>query len=269
MKNQKLYFVAGCPRSATSAFSWALAEHEKLMTSAESNFLFYFLKNEQIPTKQSSSVLYNAYETAKQVEDGWFNKHNVSQENLLEYVGRGLTEMYCETCNTDIFLEQSPENILIADKLITMFPDTKIIHMIRDGREVVNSMLKSGFASPWSRDFNLACETWNHYVNKGYEFSQKYPHNILNVYQKDLVFDTENAVKKVFEFLKLDYEENTVKYLQTKRVNSSYGNDEKNDFKTPKDPSLLKRPQWESWSDTEKKQFYKIAGETMKKVGLI
>jgi len=269
MNNQKLYFVAGCPRSATSAFSWALAEHEKLMTSAESNFLFYFLKNDKTNTRKSSSVLYTAYETATQVEDGWFNKHNVSQEKLLEYIGKGLKDMYCSTCETDIFIEQSPENILIVDKLMIMFPDTKIIHMIRDGREVVSSMLKSGFSSPWSKDFKLACETWNHYVKKGYEFSQKYPNNILNVYQKDLVHDTENAVRKVFEFLELDFEENTVKYLQTKRVNSSYGNDEKNNFKTAKDPSLLKKPQWESWSDKEKNQFDKIAGETMKIVGLI
>lgn len=262
MNKQKIYFVAGCPRSATSAFSWALSEHKKLSTSAESNFLFYLLRD-------PDSALYSAYNISQEVKDGWFNKHKVSQDKYLEYIGYGIREMFTKECNTNIFIEQSPENILVVDKIIKMFPDTKIIHMIRDGREVVSSMLKSGFSAPWSKDFKLACETWNHFVKKGYEFSQQYPKNVLNVYQKDLVYDTENIVRKVFNFLELDYEHKTVEYLKTKRVNSSYGNDENNNFKTAKDPSLLKRPQWKKWSSSEIKKFDEIAGETMKIVGLI
>ena len=260
--DSKVYFVGGCPRSATSAFSWALAEHKDLMTSAESNFLFYLLRD-------TTSSLYSAYDTAKEVNDGWFNKHNVNQNEYLEYIGLGIRKMFTQKCGSDIFIEQSPENILIVDKILIMFPDAKIINMIRDGREVVSSMLNSGFASPWSKDFELSCETWSHFVKKGWEFSQKYTENVLNVYQKDLVYDTKNAVKKVFNFLELNYEEKTVEYLQTKRVNSSYGNDEKNNFKTAKDTGLLKKPQWESWSNSEKKKFEEIAGRTMKMVRLI
>lgn len=259
--DNKVYFVAGCPRSATSAFSWAIAEHKDLTTSAESNFLFYLLRD-------TTSSLYSAYDTAKEVGDGWFNKHNVDQNEYLEYIGSGVKKMFTDKCGSNIFIEQSPENILIVDKILAMFPNAKIINMVRDGREVVSSMLKSGFSSPWSKDFKLACETWNHFVKKGWEFSQKYPENVLNVYQKDLVYDTDNTVKKVFDFLELDYEEKTVEYLLTKRVNSSYGNDEKNNFKTAKDTALLKKPQWESWSKSEKKEFWKIAGSTMKMVGL-
>jgi len=262
MKENNIVFVCGCPRSATSAFSWALAEHKELMTSAESNFLFYLLRN-------LKSDVYKSYDIAQDVSDGWFNKHEISKDKYLQFIGYGLIEMFNKTCETNIFIEQSPENILIVDKLLKVFPNAKIINMIRDGREVVSSMLKSGFKSPWSKDFKLACETWNHYAKKGYEFSLQYPKSVLNVYQKDLIYDTENAVKKVFNFLELDFEEKTVQYLKTKRVNSSYGNDEKNNFKTPKDTALLKKPQWESWTDKEKKRFDKIAGNTMKIVGII
>ncbi|UCN00604.1 sulfotransferase [Sulfurimonas sp. SWIR-19] len=275
MKHKKIYFVGGCPRSATSAFSWALAEHTDLTTSAESNFLFYLLRDvtgnpmDKLINKTSKKhTIFDSYEIAKEVSDGWFNKHEVTLEDYLAYMGEGVKKMFMQHCDTDIFLEQSPENILIVDKLLLMFPDAKVINMIRDGREVVSSMLKSGFSAPWSKDFKLACETWNHFAKKGYEFSQKYPNQVINVYQKDLVYDTENAVRKVFRFFELDFESNTVEYLQTKRVNSSYGNDEKNNFKTAKDPALLKQPQWEKWTNKEKKQFENIAGETMALVGL-
>jgi len=262
MEEKKVYFVAGCPRSATSAFSWALAEHKDLSTSAESNFLFYLLRHED-------SAIYSAYKIAKEVGDGWFNKYEISESKYLEYLGNGIRDMFIEQSENNIFIEQSPENILIVDKILRMFPDAKIINMIRDGREVVNSMLKSGFSVPWSKDFKLACETWSHFTKKGYEFSQKYPKNVLNVYQKDLVYDTENAVKKVFDFFGLQFEPNTVQYLRTKRVNSSYGNDDKTNFKTPKDPALLKKPQWEKWTNREKELFDRIAGESMSLVGIV
>lgn len=261
-ENKKIVFVCGCPRSATSAFSWALAEHRELMTSAESNFLFYLLRD-------INGDIYNSYDTAKKISDGWFNKHDISKDKYLQYLGGGLIDMFNEICDTKTFIEQSPENILIVDKLLKVFPEAKIINMIRDGREVVSSMLKSGFNSPWSSNFKLACETWNHYAKKGFDFSQQYPNNVLNVYQKDLVYDTENVVKKVFDFLELDFEENTVIYLKTKRVNSSYGNDANNNFRTAKDTALLKKPQWEKWSEKEKKLFDKIAGETMQVVGIL
>ena len=260
--DNKVYFVAGCPRSATSAFSWALAEHKDLMTSAESNFLYYLLRD-------INSTLYSSYDTAQTVEDGWFNKHNVNKSEYLEYIGIGIRKMFNDKCDSNIFVEQSPENILVVDKILIMFPDAKIINMIRDGREVVSSMLKSGFQSPWSKDFEMACETWKHYAIKGYEFSQKYPERVFNVYQRDLVYDTENAVRQVYTFLNLDYEGSTVEYLKMKRVNSSYGNDENNDFKTAKDTALLRQPQWEKWSVAEKKKFEKIAGSTMRMLGLL
>jgi len=112
-------------------------------------------------------------------------------------------------------------------------------------------------------------ESKNLDIVMGSRFLEGSTSNVLNVYQKDLVYDTNNAVKKVFDFLELDYEERTVEYLKTKRVNSSYGNDANNNFKTAKDPSILKKPQWENWSNREKNKFDKIAGDTMRMVGIL
>ena len=78
-------------------------------------------------------------------------------------------------------------------------------------------------------------ESKNLDIVMGSRFLEGSTSNVLNVYQKDLVYDTNNAVKKVFDFLELDYEERTVEYLKTKRVNSSYGNDANNNFKTAND----------------------------------
>jgi hypothetical protein len=36
-------FVAGCPRSGTSALSWAIAAHPLYWTSSETHFFYYLL----------------------------------------------------------------------------------------------------------------------------------------------------------------------------------------------------------------------------------
>ena len=41
-------FVIGCPRSGTSALSWALAEHPKMWTSAESDFMHQMFKGNML-----------------------------------------------------------------------------------------------------------------------------------------------------------------------------------------------------------------------------
>ena len=41
--------------------------------------------------------------------------------------------------------EKTPRNLLYADRLATAFPDLRFIHIVRDGRDVVASMLAKGF----------------------------------------------------------------------------------------------------------------------------
>lgn len=255
--NKKVFFVCGSPRSGTSALSWALAEHEKIETSAESNFLYYLLRNE-------NDNPYKAFDIAKKVEDGWFNKHKISKDQYLYFLGEGIKSMFFKVHKAEIFIEQSPENVLIIDKLLKVFPDTKIINIMRDGREVVNSMVNSGFPTIWSNDFKKACETWSFYVEKGLMFSKMFPENVLNIYHKDLVDNPESVVREILEFFNLDYDERIVDYLKNKRVNSSYENKTKEDFKKAKDTKLLKVPMWKKmWSKKQVKLFDKIAGKTL------
>jgi hypothetical protein len=47
--------------------------------------------------------------------------------------------------NTQRWCEKTPRNILYADHLWRMFPDMRFIHILRDGRDVVSSMLRLGF----------------------------------------------------------------------------------------------------------------------------
>lgn len=45
----------------------------------------------------------------------------------------------------DIWCEKTPRNLLYADKIQLMYPDAKFINVIRDGREVISSILERKF----------------------------------------------------------------------------------------------------------------------------
>ena len=50
------------------------------------------------------------------------------------------------------WVDQSPSYTLIASELARLFPDAQFLHIVRDGRRVVNSMIRSGFEEPWASD---------------------------------------------------------------------------------------------------------------------
>ena len=67
-------FVIGCPRSGTSALSWALAEHPKMWTSAESDFMHQMFKG---------NMLFDVYKNSMDRPDtGWLKKNGVTYRSL-------------------------------------------------------------------------------------------------------------------------------------------------------------------------------------------
>lgn len=62
-----------------------------------------------------------------------------------------------ESSDTTFFVDDTPANSRIVNHLIEIFPDAKIIHCIRDGREVVQSIMAKGW---WSNDQRVVLEKW-------------------------------------------------------------------------------------------------------------
>ena len=120
---------------------------------------------------------------------------------------------------------------------------------------------EAGWDIPWL-DFNVACETWRDNVEKATAFTERNPKRCLTVVHGRLVADPAEIYTAIFEFLRVPYEQAPVNYASSRRVNTSFPDQEREssagEFATP----------WDEWSDEQRQTFADIAGGTMVRCGL-
>lgn len=210
---KRLVFVVGCPRSGTSALAWALAQHPAFATGAESNFLWHLCREGRVRP---------AWENAHRSTDGWLVQQQVGWEEFAACVLSGLQRLFESRAGGRRWVDSSPENVLIAEDLAALFPTAHFLHLGRDGRAVVSSMLRCGFSQPWAQDFDEACRTWVHYVTRGIHAQAAMGERILTLSHRWLVEDTDPVCRAMLHFLGAPAHPDPARFLHTQRINSSY-----------------------------------------------
>ena len=255
-------FVIGCPRSGTSMLAWTLAQHRSFWTSAESDYL---------STLFAKGHLLGVYEEAFNRPDrGWLKKEGVSFEEFASMLGIGVEALFESRSGGSAVGRFDPRLHPDCSGVdVQLLPAASFIHIVRDGRAVVNSMVLSGFETNWSSDFATACRTWVHYVSKGRELVRGEPTRAIEVRYEALTASPASELTRIFKFLGEQPSEKAVEFISNKRINSSYGNINPGDIRRVKDPASSPKRPWEEWSVHQKDTFSRIASESMSKFGYI
>jgi hypothetical protein len=112
----------------------------------------------------------------------------------------------------DRWIDSTPTNIPHLLRIKKDFPDARIIHIIRDGRDVALSLDKRGWSRPlpWDRDKGLLAAGlyWEWIVRKGRKLSSALQPYYLEVRYEDLVDKPAETLPRLAVFLHhdLDYE---------------------------------------------------------------
>ena len=121
------------------------------------------------------------------------------------------------------WVDNSPENLLVADDLLMMFPNAAIIHVVRDPCEVCTSMLLSGFEmEDWSRDLDNAITTWKDYAAAGQSAKSRHPERVLEVINAKMRNNSDEVAAEIASFLRIADGTPIERFLTSERVNSSY-----------------------------------------------
>lgn len=215
--------------------------HPELLSTSEEPFLLYFYhayKDKCVYTeKEIDELIENFKLTAEKNLDLYFSSIESFKENLLEEKENLPFEKLCRIIYLN-FIPLKPKDrishivdkqikyILYIDDIIRIFPNAKIVLLVRDYHDVIASWRKRGLGG--GREVAYIAEIWRISYQKAWDAIQKYPNKILLVKYEELVNDPEKRLKEIakyFEFtyhnMMVNHHENFMEYIENMRSNVS------------------------------------------------
>ena len=107
--------------------------------------------------------------------------------------------------------DKTPGYIKNMREIQTYLPEARFIHLIRDGRDVALSVLKQDWGP---QTVEAAAEKWRSRVLRG-RAQQPYLGFYMEVKFEDLVLHTERELRRICEFIELDFDERMLGYHET------------------------------------------------------
>jgi len=160
-----LVFVVGCPRSGTTWVQRLLATHPSIRTGQESD-LFDLYVGPQLRTWRQELTVDSSGRGG--VGLGCYFTDAEYQRVLKEYLLRLLVPMVGELAPGELFLEKTPSHILYVPEIHALLPEARFIHVLRDARDTVASLLSAarGWGRAWApRRAANAASTWVSHVH--------------------------------------------------------------------------------------------------------
>lgn len=245
-------FIIGSGRSGTSALGWALAQHPSFWASSEADFIYGLYGDGRLADAYAHS-----FDTSGRT---WLRVNGMEYEEFCSHIGNGIHSVLASRAGGRVWVDSTPSNTLMARDLALMFPDARFIHIVRDGKEVVESVLASGFDMPAARDFATACEYWRDLVNSGIELEQSHADRVLRVWHSRMSADPASFMDEVLSFLGAEASDAPVEFLRSNLINSSFSKDASQSGDVPARPRQSARARVERWDAAKRKVYERIAG---------
>jgi hypothetical protein len=122
----------------------------------------------------------------------------LNSENTKSFLDSFFQE-YMKDKQGSIWAEKTPSNSYCFKEIKATYPKARLIHIYRDGRDVVTSFVKRNW-SPY-----YATMTWIYNTSLALQY-HGHP-DYYGLKYEDLVANPENEMKKLCDFLQLDYSE--------------------------------------------------------------
>jgi len=172
-RNKKITFIFGVPRSGTT-WLWSMLESNKEVIP----YLISSIKDENGQYAISETAVYKKHKRPKKMIQSFANKN-------YEYR----------------IVEKTPYHTLYFDKIISDFPESKNILILRSPISIVNSMINSQMKAFEKHDIPKSCnEIIMYYKNIRNIVNNS---NVYVITYEDLIENTEKELNKVFNYLKI------------------------------------------------------------------
>ena len=187
--------IGGCHRSGTTLLRTLLGRHPKIAGGAESTV---FLNRVSSPRE-----IGDLYGMDPAVIAAW-QRQSRSQ---IEFIERFQAAVLA-AAGKAVWAEKTPGNVLRFGFVRRHFPNAWLVHIIRDGRDVVCSMRRQRWPKPCGKpgsveELRRCAEYWAQYVTAGRKFAAD-PRYVELRYE-DLVRDPEPVLRRLLDAIGFEW----------------------------------------------------------------
>tara|TARA_R110001599_G_scaffold310954_1_gene518198 strand:+ start:7784 stop:8230 length:447 start_codon:yes stop_codon:yes gene_type:complete len=133
----KLVLIVGSPRSGTTWLQKMLASHSAFSTTQETYLFSGYL---------NSLNKYWEKEINRNDNRGVGITHLIDRSDFIELnktFALSVLKKIKKTSKSEFIIEKTPNNALVLDFIIEMFPNVHVIHLVRDPRSVAASLISA------------------------------------------------------------------------------------------------------------------------------
>jgi hypothetical protein len=268
-------FVVGAPRSGTTLLQRMLRSHPRISSpTGESHFFIpLFTRADEFGDLREKEnvrrVLQEMYRIRPDFLDTDLHGMKFDVDALTDaFHGAGvrtipqLLSLLMETNargeGKARWLDKTPYYVLHLPKIRRMFPSAQIVHIIRDGRDAVLSMMERRHDIRVYNTYHGA-KLWQQYVEAGHNDGMALgPEAYLEIRYEDLITEPAETVRKVCGFLNEEFSESVIHFQKSSDPKT----------KTPLLKQDLQSSNREKWrgrmSPWQIRVFESAAGDTLK-----
>jgi len=175
-------FIVGCQRSGTTLVRLMIDSHPNISCGPETRFLADLAK---VTTENWTRLSHFGFE-----KDYWHR----SIAGLFETIQHD----YAASRGKTRWADKTPRYALSLDFIDELFPSCQVVHVVRDGRDVVASHRhRFGYAAAVK-----AAEKWPRYIRAAREAGARLgPGRYHELRYEELVADPKSAMRELLEFL--------------------------------------------------------------------
>ncbi|KKO20130.1 MAG: sulfotransferase [Candidatus Brocadia sp.] len=214
-------FVVGCYRSGTSLLRLILNAHSKIYIGGETGYIPIF--GAQLNAFGDLSIDSNLFTLLHEINKylkrrvhGWEKLPSAEviikrlKKRTFQDIVMNINAYFNTKSTVEIWGDKTPLYVNSIIFLGKLFPISKFINIVRDGRDVAVSALRAKLGGTNLADISLE---WNECVLNGM-LAERYfgPDRVMTVRYEDLVSDPKKTLLTICNYLKINYEESMLQY---------------------------------------------------------
>ena len=202
---KKIIFIIGMPRSGTTLVEQIISSHKNVFGGGELNYL-----NKLIYKKNKNSEDINFSVDLAGLDTTTLNTIAQSYFDFLANF----------SFKEDFITDKTLLNFQLVGFIRLLFPNSKIIHCVRNPKENCLSIYKNLFdhEGPWCYNKKELSEYYNLYLDLMIFWESKFPGEIYNIKYEDLILNPDTEIKKLVDALKIGWDENCLKFYENKNA---------------------------------------------------